>query len=120
MTTSSFHFHCTLKLLYFIYTYAYLKCVCTCKYKCLEDLLNSPYGLMNRSTFPFCCFWCFGFSRQGFSAALEPVLELALGDQADLELTEITCLCPQVLGLKACATAAWPLIAIFADLLSFI
>ena len=27
--------------------------------------------------------------RQGFSVALEPVLELALVDQADLELTEI-------------------------------
>ena len=32
----------------------------------------------------------FGFQRQGFSVALEPVLELlALVNQADLELTEI-------------------------------
>ena len=31
----------------------------------------------------------FGFSRQGFSVALEPVLELALIDQAGLKLTEI-------------------------------
>ena len=31
----------------------------------------------------------FGFSRQNFSVALEPVLELALVDQVGLELTEI-------------------------------
>ena len=31
----------------------------------------------------------FGFSRQGFSVALELVLELALIDQAGLKLTEI-------------------------------
>ena len=31
----------------------------------------------------------FGFLRQGFSVALEPVLERALVDQAGLELTEI-------------------------------
>ena len=31
----------------------------------------------------------FGFLRQGFSVALEAVLELALVDQAGLELTEI-------------------------------
>ena len=34
-----------------------------------------------------CC--VFGFSRQCFSVALEPVLELALVDQAGLELTVI-------------------------------
>ena len=34
-------------------------------------------------------FFIFYFSRQGFSVALEPVLELALVDQAGLELTEI-------------------------------
>ncbi|KAM7339825.1 hypothetical protein ACRRTK_000440 [Alexandromys fortis] len=34
-------------------------------------------------------FFFFGFSRQGFSVVLEPVLELALVDQAGLELTEI-------------------------------
>ena len=33
--------------------------------------------------------WLVGFSRQGFFVALEPVLELALADQAGLELTEI-------------------------------
>ena len=31
----------------------------------------------------------FAFSRQGFSVALEPVLELAFIDQAGLELTEM-------------------------------
>ena len=31
----------------------------------------------------------FGFLRQGLSVVLEPVLELALVDQAGLELTEI-------------------------------
>ena len=31
----------------------------------------------------------FGFSRQGFSVALEPVLELALVDQGGLKLIEI-------------------------------
>ena len=35
----------------------------------------------------FCC--CFSFSRQGFSVALEPVLELAIVEQAGLKLTEI-------------------------------
>ena len=34
-------------------------------------------------------FLLFCFPRQGFSVALEPVLELALVDQAGLELTEI-------------------------------
>ena len=33
-------------------------------------------------------FFFFGFSRQGFSVALEPVLELAFVEQAGLELTE--------------------------------
>ncbi len=49
------------------------------------------------SGYHFCLFVCFlfffvflfCFSRQGFSVALEPVLELALVDQAGLELTEI-------------------------------
>ncbi|EGV96176.1 hypothetical protein I79_005859 [Cricetulus griseus] len=39
--------------------------------------------------FLFCFVLFFGFSRQGFSVALEAVLELALVDQAGLELTEI-------------------------------
>ena len=43
--------------------------------------------------------WLVGFSRQGLSVALKPVLELALVDQAGLELTEIRLL---LLGLKAC------------------
>ena len=34
-------------------------------------------------------FFSFGFSRQGFSIALEPAQELALVNQADLELTEV-------------------------------
>ena len=34
-------------------------------------------------------FFVFVFWRQGFSVALESVLELALVDQADLKLTEI-------------------------------
>ena len=36
----------------------------------------------------------FFFLRQGFYVALEPVLELALIDQADLELTEILLFLP--------------------------
>ena len=40
-----------------------------------------------KHNYPFCLFVC--FSRQGFSVALEPALELALVDQAGLELTEI-------------------------------
>ena len=39
--------------------------------------------------FFFLIFLFFYFSRQGFSVALEPVLELALVDQAGLELTKI-------------------------------
>ena len=42
----------------------------------------------------FCLFgwlvgWFFFFLRQGFSVALEPILKLALVDQAGLEFTEI-------------------------------
>ena len=54
---------------------------------------------MNKRFFLFVC-----FSTQGFSLTLEPVLELALADQAGLELTEIYLTLPRVLGLKACAT----------------
>ena len=36
-----------------------------------------------------CFLVCFCFSETGFPVALEPVLELALVDQAALELTEI-------------------------------
>ena len=51
----------------------------------------------------FCLFVCFVlcFSRQDFSVVLEPVLELALVEQVDFELTEIR------LPLKACATTTW-------------
>ena len=50
--------------------------------------------------FKICCFLIFfhsfflifGFPRHGFSLALEPVLELAVVDLADVEVTEI-CLC---------------------------
>ena len=35
------------------------------------------------------CFVGVDFTRQGFSVALEPVLEQAIVDQAGLELTEI-------------------------------
>ena len=50
------------------------------------------------------------FSRQVFSVALEPVVELALVDQTGLKLTTIKDLpasTSQVLGLKGCATTAW-------------
>ena len=52
-------------------------------------LMFSKLLLMNID----CIIFLFGvflfFSRQGFSVALGPVLELALVDQAGLELTEI-------------------------------
>ena len=47
-----------------------------------------PLELELETFFLLFCF-CFCFSRQGFSVALEPVLELALVDQAGLEHTEI-------------------------------
>ena len=40
------------------------------------------------------------FFRQNFAVALEPVLELALVDQTDLELTEILLTLPQSAGIK--------------------
>ena len=40
-----------------------------------------------------------GGSRQGFSVALEPVLQLALVDQAGLELTEIRLPLPGIKGV---------------------
>ena len=42
----------------------------------------------------------FGFSRQGFPVALDPVLELALVDQAGLKLTEIHLPLPPSAGIK--------------------
>ena len=41
------------------------------------------------SSFFFSFFFFFLFLRQSFSVVLKPVLELALVDQAGLELTEI-------------------------------
>ena len=43
--------------------------------------LKSPHTIFSK---PVCLFVCL-FSRQGFSVALEPVLELALVDQAGLD-----------------------------------
>ena len=40
------------------------------------------------------------FSREGFSVALEPILELALVNQADFELTRSACLCLLSAGIK--------------------
>ena len=57
-------------------------------------------------------FCLFVFSRQGFSVALEPVLELALVIQAGLKLTEIPASASRVWGLKACAITAWLQLAI--------
>ena len=50
----------------------------------------------------FFLFVCLG---QSFSVVLEHVLELALVDQAGLELSVLASASP-VLGLKACATTA--------------
>ena len=52
--------------------------------------------------------YIYSFLRQGFSVSSEPVLELALVDQAVLELTEISLPLPPsgVLRLKACTTTA--------------
>ena len=55
-------------------------------------LLNSIYRRLSVVVvvvlFVFVCFG-FGFLRQDFAVALEPVLELVLVDQASLKLTEI-------------------------------
>ena len=57
--------------------------------------VNSRWSNKNKLVFKVMfrifCFVCFYvlFSRQGFSVALEPVLELAFVDQAGLEPTEI-------------------------------
>ena len=47
-------------------------------------LLSFPFSIGMSFYFLF-----FGFLRQGFSVALGPTLELAVIDQAGLELTEI-------------------------------
>ena len=53
-----------------------------------------------KCSFPIYYYYYFGFSRLGLSVALEPVLELALVDQADLELTEIRLPLPPSAGIK--------------------
>ena len=40
-------------------------------------------------SFIFVCLFVFGFSRQGFSVSLKPVLKQALAEQTDLKLIEI-------------------------------
>ena len=57
------------------------------------------YQRLVRSHYTF-----FGFSRQGFSEALEPVLELNLVDQAGLKHKYLPVSAFQVLGLKVCTT----------------
>ena len=49
---------------------------------------------MVMSNFQVNFLFCFVFLRQGFSIALEPVMELALVDQASLELRAIRLLLP--------------------------
>ena len=51
----------------------------------VDKMLILKYQLSKGSFF----FFSFCFLRQGFSATLEPVLELPLIDQTGLELTEI-------------------------------
>ena len=62
--------------------------------------------------------YCNFFSRHGFSVVLESVLELALLDQAGLELRDLPASASQVLGLKVCATTARLLIVILTLLLT--
>ena len=57
-------------------------CVCVCVCVCV-------WARVRTHAHVFMGWLFFGFSRQGFSVALEPVLELTLVDQAGLELTEI-------------------------------
>ena len=63
--------------------------------KSIFSLIDPSYTL--KKILFGCCFVClvgFGFSRQGFSVAFEPVLKLALVAQTGLELTEIHLLLP--------------------------
>lgn len=54
-------------------------------------------------------FFVLDFTRQGFSIALDPVLEFTLVDQASTELTEL-CLCLLSAGFKGvCHHARVPL-----------
>ena len=63
--------------------------------------------------FLFCFVFCFVFLRQSFSVALEPVLELALVDQASLELRDPPASASQMLKLKVCVTTTTRLISPF-------
>ena len=56
----------------------------------INDLCSWPFPSLALSFFVVvvCLFALFCFSRQDFSVALEPALELALVDQVGLELTE--------------------------------
>ena len=68
-------------------------------------LLASPF-LSFSFSFSF-----FGFLRQGFSVTLEPVLELALVEQAGLELRDI--LLPLTAGIKGVCYHARQLLMFF-------
>ena len=57
-------------------------------------------GILFVCLFVFILFWGFVFSRQNFSVALEPDLELVLVDQAGFELTDLSASASRVLGLK--------------------
>ena len=53
------------------------------------------------------------FETGFFSVALEPVLKLAIVDQAGLELTrDLPASASLVLGLKACIATTWQLVLI--------
>ena len=62
--------------------------------------------------FTFLFVW---FLRQGFSTALESVLELALVDQAGLELTS-ACLCLPRAGIKGMRHHHLALLELFDDI----
>ena len=63
--------------------------LCTVDWDPLSQLASPPYKKNPTKSPQANLFLFFGFSRQSFSIALDPVLELALLDQAGLELTEI-------------------------------
>ena len=68
-------------------------CVCVCsKHKVNVSIFLNWFPTSLETGFLlllFFFFFFFGFSRLGFSVVLEPVLELALVDQAGLKLTAI-------------------------------
>ena len=70
-------------------------------------MLKTPFS-ENVLCLVVCLFgWVVGFLRQDFSIALEPVLVLALVDQAGFELRDLPASACQVLGLKVCTTTTW-------------